>query len=105
MTPAGFRAFIAKYGRAMVLKRRVGTTSAFTECTVNGAGQQYSPDQLVGGITQGDRRIRIAQSDIDAASWPGPPRKGDFLDGAAVQGVEPLYWGDDLVGFQVWVRG
>ncbi|PWC69103.1 hypothetical protein TSH7_01265 [Azospirillum sp. TSH7] len=100
-----FAASLRRAGRQMSLKRRVGTTNAFTECTVYGKARFYQPTELIGLVKQGDRRIRIAQSDIAAASWPGPPKVGDLLDGGAVQGAEHLYDGETLVGFVVWVRG
>lgn len=100
-----FAASLRRAGRQMSLKRRVGTTSAFTECTVYGHSRFYQPTELIGLVAQGDRRVRIAQKDIAAASWPGPPKKGDFLDGGAVQGAEPLYEAETLVGFVCWVRG
>lgn len=100
-----FAASLRRAGRQMSLKRRVGTTSAFTECMVYGHSRFYQPQELVGLVVQGDRKIRIAQKDIAAASWPGPPKKGDFLDNGAVQGAEPLYEAETLVGFVAWVRG
>lgn len=102
-----FAAVLRRDGRPMALKRRNGLGGAFTECTVHGKARFYKPEELVNGVVQGDRRIRIAQTDITAAGWPGPPKAGntDFLDGGTVQGVEKLYDGAELVGFVVWVRG
>lgn len=102
-----FAASLRRAGRPMTLKRRVGTTSAFTECTVNGKARFYKPEELVNGVIQGDRRIRVSQADIAAAAWPGPPKAGstDYLDGGVIQGVEKLYDGATLVGFVCWVRG
>lgn len=105
MNAQRYRATLARYGHSMALKRRDGTSSTFTTCTVTGHARQYKPDELVGGVIQGDRKIHIAQADISDVSWPGPPRKGDILDNSAVQGAEALYWGSDLVGFDVWTRG
>ena len=96
---------LRRAGRQMSLKRRIGTTADFTECAVYGRSRFYQPTELVGLVVQGDRKVRIAQRDIAAAGWPGPPKKGDFLDGGAVQGAEPLYEAETLVGFVVWVRG
>ena len=96
---------LRRAGRPMPLKRRIGTTGAFAECAVYGRSRSYQPQELVGLVVQGDRKVRIAQRDIAAAGWPGPPKKGDFLDGGAVQGAEPLYEAEALVGFVVWVRG
>ena len=105
MSAASFAASLRRAGRLMELKRRVGTTSAFTACQVYGKDRGYQPAELAGGVVQGDRKIRIAQADIAAAGWPGPPKKGDVLDGGAVQGAQPLYDRGAVVGFVVWVRG
>lgn len=102
---ARFLASLCRAGRLMVLKRRIGTSSAFTECTVHGRARSYKPYELVGGVVLGDRQVRVSQAEIEAAAWPGPPRKGDSLDGGTVQGAETLYDGAELVGFVVWVRG
>lgn len=102
---ARFAASLRRAGRPMVLQRRIGTTSTFTECTVYGKDRGYQPNELVGGVIQGDRRIRIAQADIAAANWTGSPKAKDYLDGGAVQGVQPLHDGAELVGFVLWVRG
>ena len=105
-----FAASLRRAGRSMELKRRGGTGGTFTTCTVYGKARGYHPTELVGGVIQGDRRIRIAQADLDTATaagtWPGgPPKKNDFLDGGTVQGAEPLHVAAVLVGFVVWVRG
>lgn len=96
---------LRRAGRSMELKRRTGTGSTFITCTVSGKDRGYQPTELVGGVVQGDRRIRIAQADVETQNWPGPPKKGDILDGGTVQGAQPLHDGAELVGFVVWVRG
>ncbi|ALG69924.1 hypothetical protein VY88_10535 [Azospirillum thiophilum] len=118
MTAATLTASMHRAGRPLELKRRVGTSSTFVTCTVYGKAGNYQPTQLVGGVTQGDRHIRITQADIAAAGWPGPvpsgvqasqwPAKiksGDILDNGAIQGAEPLYEAGDLIGWVCWVRG
>jgi hypothetical protein len=96
-------------GRPMKLRRRVGTTSTFTDVDVYGADRGYKPDEIAGLLQQGDRRVTIGTAEILAASWPAPPRKGDFLviDGVstAVQGVEPRYLGTTPLAYVMWVRG
>lgn len=106
MTPAAkIAAALAKYGRPLLLRRRVGTTSAYTDVTVAGVSQGYAPHELVGGIIQGDRKITISNAEILAASWPGPPKKGDVLDGGAVQGCETKYLGATVLAHVCQVRG
>ncbi|WP_207479567.1 hypothetical protein [Arenibaculum pallidiluteum] len=102
-------AALAKYGRPMTLRRRVGTTSAFSDVTVKGVADGYKPAELVGGIVQGDRQVTISNAEIAAAAWPGPPKKGDFvmIDGVqtAVQGVETKHLATDILAHVLWVRG
>lgn len=100
---------LRKYGRTMRLRRRVGTTTAYTDVDVKGTDKGYQPDELAGLLQQGDRRITISNAEIAAANWPGPPRKGDFLviDGVstAVQGAEPRYLRTEVLAHVLWVRG
>jgi hypothetical protein len=100
-----FLASLRRAGRPMLLCRRIGTTSTFTDASIYGRSHGYKPNELVGLVQQGDRRIRISQLEIAAANWPGPPKKGDILDSGTIQGAEALYDGEALVGFVCWVRG
>lgn len=97
-----FLASLKRAGRAMDLKRRVGTTTELTTVTVHGRSRTYKPDELAGLVIQGDRRIRISALETGAL---GAPKKGDILDGGAVQGAETLYDGETLCGYVCWVRG
>lgn len=119
MNPAAkVAAALAQYGRPMLLRRRVGTSSAYIDVTVKGVSQGYQPHELMGGIVQGDRKITISNAEIAAAAWPGtapsgvatsqwPPKitKGDICDGGTVQGVETKYLGSDVLAHVLWVRG
>ncbi len=102
---AKIAAALAKYGRPMTLRRRIGTTSAYNDVTVKGVSQGYQPQELVGGIVQGDRKVTISNAEIAAAGWPGPPKKGDIIDGAAVQGCETKHLGTEVLAHVLWVRG
>jgi hypothetical protein len=112
MTATSFQASLRRAGRPMALKRRIGTSAAFHTATIPGKDRFYQPAELVDGVVQGDRRIRIAAADLAAAEtagdWPGgPPRPGatDTLDGGRIMGVQPLHDGARLVGWVCWVRG
>lgn len=102
---------IEKYGQDVTLKRRVGTSlDEFTTATVKGAVHSYRPDELVGDIIQGDRRITISPLALAGTDWAGlVPRKLDFveIDGAdlAVQGCETRSVAGAAARFEVWVRG
>jgi hypothetical protein len=39
----------------------------------------YSPQEIVGAIMQGDQKVILLKQDLDAASWPVPPHKGDKI--------------------------
>lgn len=100
---------LARNGRAMTLRRRVGTTAAFTDVTVVGRLRDFSPEQLVGGVMQGDAEAVIDAGPVLAAAGFAPPRKGDLLvvDGRtwAVQGCQPRAIGAQVVAYDLWVRG
>jgi hypothetical protein len=100
---------LSRYGRNMTLRRRTGTTSTFTDVTVKGVARGYQPNELLGGLAQGDRTVTISNAEIATASWPGPPKRGDFLtlDGVqtAVQGVETKYLANTVLAHVLWVRG
>jgi hypothetical protein len=93
----------------MTLRRRTGTTSSFVDVVVYGEDRGYKPDQLLGGIIQGDRKVTISNAEISAAAWPGPPKKGDFLtvDGVqtALQGAVTEYEGTTVLAHILWIRG
>jgi hypothetical protein len=100
---------LRKNGRSMTLRRRVGVSTSFNDVVVYGEDRGYSPDQLLGGIIQGDRKVTISNTEIAAASWPGPPKKGDFLtvDGVqtALQGAVTEYEGSTILAHILWIRG
>ncbi|MCZ8310947.1 MAG: hypothetical protein O9320_08835 [Magnetospirillum sp.] len=100
---------LAVNGRPMVLKRRTGTTTTTTDVTVNGVAQNYAPETLVGDILQGDAKVTISNAEIAAASWPGPPSRGDMIaiDSRtwSVRGVETKYLGSVVLAHVLHVRG
>lgn len=44
-----------------------------------------SSQTLVGAQAQRSRRAKIGNAEIEAAAWPGPPRRGDKLTDAGGQ--------------------
>lgn len=102
-------AAVEEYGRAMVLRRRVGTTNAFTSVSLKGIFRSYSPGELLAGIAQGDARVVILNKEMAAASWPAPPAKGDQLVIAGriwtLMGAYPRTLGEVVLVFELWVRG
>jgi hypothetical protein len=100
---------LERRGRPAPLRRRVGTTSSFTDVTVTAVSAGYLPQELIGTIQQGDRKTVISNKEIDAASWPGPPRKGDLLvidsQSTTVQVATPMYDKTRIVAYIIQVRG
>ncbi len=102
---------LARAGRAMTLRRSAGSFPSVTYASVAlvGFSRAYRPDPLVGTLIQADLVIEIGQDEITAASWPGPPAKGDEIqaDGASynVEGVETIREADAIIGHRLMVRG
>lgn len=100
---------LERRGRNLSLRRRVGTTNSFTDVSPRGYRRGYRANELIGGIVQGDYEVVIGNAEISAASWPGPPRKGDIvvLDGmtATVQGCQTMYDGAERCAHILWMRG
>lgn len=63
-----------QYGSSMTLTRLPSTT-----VTLQGSVRGYVTTELVGGIQVGDRAAIIGVTEINAASWPAPPRAGDQM--------------------------
>lgn len=102
--------FIQRYGQDVTLRRVTGTTSqTFTDVPVRAFIRNFLPNELVGGITQGDRLAIIANVEIAAASWPGPPRKGDQIIAGSkvstVQAVEPVRTEGIIIRHNLTIRG
>lgn len=100
--PEDALSLLSQYGRAMTLKRRIGTGSTYNTKSVTGFSVAYKAHEIQGNIKQGDRRIRV--SPLELEEW-GAIKTGDILDGGAVQGAELKYEGETPVLWIVWVRG
>jgi hypothetical protein len=78
MTPAHARAKwrrrIHRDGEMITLRRVTpqGTTNYQVKARVLG----YQPDELIGGINQGDRKIYILAEDVEKAGFPAPFKIG-----------------------------
>lgn len=96
---------LARHGRAMTLRRRTGTTETYTDAAVRGYLSSFRPDQLTGGVRQGDAQVTIGP---DTAPLAGVAT-GDLLtiDGGtwSVLRAQALYAGTTLAGWRLWVRG
>ncbi len=69
---------IDRVGKPATL-RRVAGPGRFVSVTLKAVWRGYQPQELAGGIVQGDREVRIGNAEIAARKWPGPPRRGDQM--------------------------
>lgn len=97
-------ALLARHGRSITL-RRPGSPN--TDTTINAKITGFAVDQLIGEVTQSDRKVVIAAADL--GSWPAPPRRGDqvIVDGkiAVVQAAESRHDGASIVRWDLRVTG
>ena len=104
MNPDDVARLIEIWGRGVTLRREPST-----DVSVKAFVRGYAPNELVGDITQGDRELKISNSEIAAAAWPGPPVKGDrvIIDArtTTILAVEPLHIGEDIALYVLRVRG
>lgn len=103
---------LARFGRAMTLRRNTQAANGVlipSDVTVYGRTKEYQPNELIGGVVQGDTQVTISNKEITEAQWPGPPKKGDIFRfegrNAAIQAVEPKYLGTEVLVYVCQVRG
>jgi hypothetical protein len=99
---------LRQYGSAVTLRRL--TTGAPVDVVCMARVDQFQPQEMVGGITQGDRKVILSNDEIAAKSWPGPPRKGDQLitpggRTTTVQAAATIYVKSAPVRHDLQVRG
>jgi hypothetical protein len=103
---AGRRRMILSRGRMMTL-RREGTPPLSVDLI--GFPRGFRPDEIKGGVVQGDQQVEILTDELEDAGWPDAPERPDRLmfDGTTttVQGARPVYDGALRIGWSLWVRG
>lgn len=117
MTPdearAMYRDQIDLYGEDIAIRRYVGTGTSrpYSEKTCRARVLGDAPKELVGGITQGDRKIIILAEDLEGYSPVFTVIKSDK---AIVRGAELAIMGIDdstrriagtLIAYELQVRG
>jgi hypothetical protein len=100
---------IARFGRPATLRRRQAMTTTFTEIAVTGWLRSFSPEEITGGVMNGDAEMTINAAPVLASAGFAPPVKGDFvaIDGKnwAVLGCNPLMVASTAVAYALHVRG
>ena len=114
---------LSRNGELAILQRPIGNNQAWLSVEVNAQVLGYQPHELVAGsgIVQGDSKVIISPTQINAAQWPGGyvadaqhqgdqriPIKFDRMMIAgrprAVQAATPRYLAGELVRIEVQVR-
>lgn len=101
---------LAQVGEPVLLRRPLGTSpQTFRDVTVKGLARGYAPNELVGGIIQGDSQVIVSPSEMIADGWPWPPKINDKVVYAGrmrnVQAVQVVSIGVDPVRIEMQVRG
>ena len=112
---------LAARGEDVVLRRISGSGPSATsvDVTCRAVVRGYRPEELVGGIAQGDSQVILSPSEIRLSGWPDPdgspsgsaslPRKGDKLivQGRmrTIEAVAPIQVAGELVRIDLQVRG
>lgn len=75
ITAASVYSMLRQQKRPGVTLHRTGTTDV--ECLA--AVSDKGPVEGLGAVVQFRREVTISNYEIDAAAWPGPPKKGDQI--------------------------
>lgn len=101
---------LSRAGETITLRRPLGTSPiTYRDVQVRAHVRGFNTEDLTGAITQVDSKVIMSPSEITAANWPGPPKKGDkvIIDGRTrnVEAVFPIYASNELVRIEMRVRG
>ncbi|MBM3549719.1 MAG: hypothetical protein FJX54_22495 [Alphaproteobacteria bacterium] len=112
---------LAARGEDVVLRRISGSGATATSVDVacRAVVREYRPEELVGGIAQGDSQVILSPSEIRSSGWPDPggsppgtvslPKKGDKLivQGRmrTIEAVAPILVAGEFVRIDLQVRG
>jgi hypothetical protein len=69
---------LSNSGQAVVL-RRITSPGVYVDLPCVARVDAFAPEELNGGIIQGDRRVILSNVEIVEQGWPGPPRIGDVV--------------------------
>lgn len=69
---AMYRSQIDEHGETVTLRRVNVSPTPPTDATVKARVVGYRAEELVGGITQGDRKVIVLAEDVETSSFPVP---------------------------------
>lgn len=117
MTPvqarSAYRRMLDSVGETVVLRRYAGLGAARTKTDypVQARVTGYQPNELVGTIAQGDRKIIMMNEDVEATSFILPLKRGDKVVvrdkelniEAADDSTRRV--GEELIAYEIQARG
>lgn len=93
----------------MTLRRQTGVNPVtYQELPVAGYLTLFRPEEIQGGVQQGDASVALTNDELAAAGAPPPRAQGAIvIDGKTWQivGARPMYERAVLLGWTLWVRG
>lgn len=118
MTPAEARAMyrrqLEQHGETIAIRRYSGTGTGRTHSDKEALARVvgYGPSELVGGITQGDRRVIVLAEDLEGYSPPFVMTKSDKIYSARFGELQIIGLDDStrriddvLVAYELQCRG
>jgi hypothetical protein len=103
------RDHINRKGRMVEFQSRMGAegSQTLTKVPVKGYSWNFRPDQIKDQIQQGDSMLETLNDEFAASGFA--PRFYDsvIIDGLkrTVKGRNPVYDGEQLIGWSIWVKG
>jgi hypothetical protein len=101
---------ISRVGETVILRRLAGTTVQIPlDVTLKAVVRGYGPEELVGGIQQGDKKVILSQVDMENSQWCWPVKPQDrvIIEGrpTVVQSVDKRKISEDTAMYVLQVRG
>jgi len=101
-----FSLIVKRFGHQVTLLR----DSTGDSVTAYAMRRGFSPQELVSNeYQQGDVKLRLIHTELVNSTFPVPPIKGDRIDDNGseftVKSVTPLMVSDNMVGYELNVRG
>ncbi len=101
---------VNRVGETVILRRLTGTTVQIPlDVTLKAVVRGYGPEELVGGIQQGDKKVILSQVDMENSQWCWPVKPQDrvIIEGrpTVVQSVDKRKISEDTAMYVLQVRG
>jgi hypothetical protein len=84
-----YRRQLAAHGEEITLRRINPSPTAATDKTVRARVTGYAPEELIGGITQADRKVILLAEDVETSGFPVPIKSGSS-DRVVVRGRQMM---------------